>query len=87
MAIAAWRGMGSSYGSDASGVLAFYQPVVDYTTITPPTPPNLTAAQGPGGTPGGFNTTDLILVPIPEPSSLALAGLGTAALLIFLRRN
>ena len=44
---------------------------------------NQTALPG-AGLPSGFN---LYLVPIPEPTSFALAGLGAAALLIFRRRK
>jgi len=87
LAIAAWQGAGSAFGATSSGVLAFYQPTVDYTAQPPPVPPDLTGALSGAATPGGFNTTDLILVPIPEPSSFALAGLGAAALFILRRRR
>jgi hypothetical protein len=36
---------------------------------------------------GGAGFNGLVLVPVPEPSSLALAGLGAAALLVFRRRK
>lgn len=87
LAVAAWKGSGNAFGSGDSGVLAFYQPTVDYTASPPPLPSDLTAAMGAGGATGGFNTQNLVLVPIPEPSSFALAGLGAAALLIFRRRK
>ncbi len=44
--------------------------------------PNLVVFGGLQGIQSGFN-----LVPVPEPATLALAGLGAAALLIFRRRN
>jgi len=92
LAIAAWQGSGAVFGG-ASGVLGFYMPTVDFTAAPPPVPSDLTAGfsgQNPGppvtNIPGGFNTTDLVLV-VPEPSSFALAGLGAAALFIFRRRK
>jgi hypothetical protein len=41
------------------------------------------------GAPGGvsFNNVDVTLTQVPEPSSLALAGIGVAGLLIYRRRN
>jgi len=44
--------------------------------------PNLNVFGGAQGLQAGFN-----LVPVPEPTSMALAGLGAAALLIFRRRK
>jgi len=44
--------------------------------------PNLNVFGGTQGLQTGFN-----LVPVPEPTSMALAGLGAAALLIFRRRK
>jgi len=87
LAIAAWQGSGATFGSGNHGVLSFYQPLVDYTAQPPPVPGDLTAALSGPGTPGGFNTTDLALTAVPEPSSFALAGLGAAAMLIFRRRK
>jgi hypothetical protein len=91
LAVVAFTGTGSSFSGAANGgVLAFYQPTVDYTASPPPLPSDLTAAFSGPGQPGGFNTTDLVLNPItavPEPSSFALAGLGAAAMLIFRRRK
>jgi len=87
LAIAAWQGGGNNFGTGNHGVLAFYQPTVDYTASPPPVPPDLTGALSGPSTPGGFNTTDLALTAVPEPSSFALAGLGAAALFIFRRRK
>lgn len=44
--------------------------------------PTLQLFQGASGIPSGFTLT-----PVPEPTSMALAGLGAAALLIFRRRK
>lgn len=53
-------------------------------TITPSgTPVNLALASTP---PGGWNG-NLVLVPVPEPTTIALGGLGAAALLLFRRRK
>jgi hypothetical protein len=48
---------------------------------TPPAPPGIIF--GATGLTSGFNMTS----PVPEPTSMALAGLGAAALLIFRRRK
>ncbi len=37
-----------------------------------------------GSSVGGFNMT---IIPVPEPSSMVLAGLGAASLLLFRRRK
>jgi len=46
--------------------------------------PNLNIFGGTQGLTAGFN---MVLIPVPEPTSFALAGLGAAALLIFRRRK
>jgi len=40
-----------------------------------------------GGTPAGGWNGNMVLVPIPEPTTIALGGLGAAALLLFRRRK
>lgn len=71
---------GSTYASaSASGQANAFaiSPVLNITVTSAPNPPaNLT-----GLTPLSLNTV------VPEPSSLALAGLGAAALMVFRRRK
>ena len=66
---------GNSYGGNG-GVLTFNNPTADYTAVPPPAAP-------------GLNNwpVDLVMTPVPEPATFALAGLGAAALLIFRRRK
>jgi len=84
VALAMWNGSALSFTAAENaqikgGVIAFVNPTSDYSSATPPPTPFLT----------GFGS-DLVmtqLAPVPEPSTIALAGLGAAALLIFRRRN
>jgi len=80
VALAAWNTSAPSWGAmlaDANqatraGILAFVQPTVPFDPSLPLVPATLAMPQ------------DLVLSAIPEPSGLALAGLG-GALLLFLR--
>jgi hypothetical protein len=82
LALAAWNNSSATWatGTAASGALAgvatFVNPTANYTAVPAPIPADLT----------GF-TTDLVMTTVPEPTTLALAGLGAAALLIFRRRK
>lgn len=81
IALVAWTGSGTSFPGSGqnAGVLTFVNPTADYTAVPKPTPPFLT----------GWNSLgkDLIMTPVPEPATFALAGLGAAALMIFRRRK
>jgi len=84
IAIALWEGTGSTYGALGSfdGVIAFHESDI-VPVASPQSPPNDISE--------GWNSlgVDLITtqVAIPEPGTLALTGLGAAALLIFRRRK
>ena len=80
-AIVAWNNnTTSSFTSlgagSLAGVYAFENPTANYTTSPKPTPPNYT----------GWSQ-NLVLAAVPEPGTLALAGLGAAAFLIARRRK
>ena len=80
VALAAWNTSAPNWGAmlananpaTRAGIVAFVQPTTCIYCGNPPTPAGLAMPQ------------DLVLSPIPEPSGLALAGLG-GALLLFLR--
>jgi hypothetical protein len=91
LALAVWNTSASSWGSmlfsantnTVGGVLAFLNPTAAPTSSGPPPVPASLS---------GWNSTvgDLIMyrvLPIPEPSTLFLAGLGAAALLLFRQRR
>jgi hypothetical protein len=71
---------GSTYAAALLSPIGEVQESIVFTLqlATPPaTPTSLTPLNG----------QNLVLVPVPEPSTFALAGLGAAALLIFRRRK
>jgi hypothetical protein len=67
--------LSSANASTRAGVIAFLNPVTPL-FLNPGVPASLT----------GW-TEDLVMTVIPEPGALALAGLGTVALLIFRLRR
>jgi len=84
------KGWDASFGNDwlaaSTGGLWFGQTDVRQVTLGPTAGPGTVIWQTASGTnPNRFNP--LVLLPVPEPSTLALAGLGAAALMIFRRRN
>jgi len=82
LALAVWANNTGGWGSANSGMAVFKNPTSDYTVSPPLPPPNLTGWDNNGTGP------NLVMTPsIPEPSVLALAGLGAAALLIIRRRK
>jgi len=81
IAIAAWTG--GSYGAFGtySGTIAFHEG--DIVPIgAPQSPPNDISAGW-----NAFNSDLIMTQVVPEPGTLAMAGLGAAALLIFRRRK
>lgn len=83
------KGWDASFGNDwlaaSTGGQWFGQTDIRQVTLGPTAGPGTVIWQGATGTnPNRFNP--LVLLPVPEPSTLALAGLG-AALVIFRRRK
>jgi hypothetical protein len=83
-AVAAWQGNFASFdlaytGASAIGVSSSFAVSPGNPSITPATPA--------GGITGANQFAGVTALAIPEPSTLALAGLGAAALLIFRRRK
>jgi len=72
LALVAWTGPGTSFlTATNAGVFAFVNPTTDYTQLPVGTPKNLT---------GWTGANDLVMTKVvPEPATLALAGLGGAA--------
>jgi len=83
--VEAWYGNFANYAAAVAGGSAFVGQTAEFLnatgTVTPPGPvPNLA---GSGGTWDG----NMVMVSVPEPGTLALGGLGAAALLFFRRRK
>jgi len=84
--IRGWTGGAASYAATETGynqglVARGYSPIFTVDTGDPTTTPAGTAGTLPGG--AGITLTYVV----PEPTSMALAGLGAASLLIFRRRK
>jgi hypothetical protein len=80
IALVAWQGSGATFNSAPNGgVITFANPTGNPNSAPPGTPANLTGWKALG--------TDLVMTPVPEPSILALAGLGAAALMGIRRRK
>jgi PEP-CTERM motif len=87
IALLAWTGSSASWNAAVSagangGLISFINPTADYTVTPHPTAPSLT----------GWNSVgqDLVMTklsPVPEPTTLALAGLGALSFLGFRRRK
>jgi hypothetical protein len=81
---ASWAANAALSGTPMGGVIAFLNPTVAPVTSGPP--PVGADMNGPWTT-AGQNLVMGAVTTIPEPGTLALAGLGVAALLIFRRRK
>jgi len=86
-----WSGGGLSAGLSANAFLGatsigFKQAGGTIGTVTYPTPLLFASAADGQGQPI-TGPTDLFVIPVPEPTTFALAGLGAAAMLIFRRRK
>jgi PEP-CTERM motif len=81
LALAAWTGGATFTTAANAGVFSFVNPTANYTLTPAPTPAAFT----------GWNVNnDLIMTKVnavPEPATLALAGLGSLASLVMLRRK
>jgi len=82
-AVAAGSGLigysGESFNGSALGALSWDQPTGNLSATPPGTPSPLTV--------GASGFSGLVLEPVPEPATIALGGLGAAALLFFRRRK
>jgi len=75
---------GELFNGASTGPLSWDQPMGSGSGATPTPPGSLTT--GAAGY-GGVNAAGLVLEPVPEPTTLALGGLGVASLLLFRRRK
>jgi hypothetical protein len=65
-----------------------YKATSSIISVTPAlSPAAATTVFGAAGGPNLWNSASFTMVPVPEPSSMALAGLGAASLLLFRRRK
>lgn len=89
--VQAWQGNFANYAAAVAGggtehvgqTPSFISAEGNDTIVPPGTPVNLTLK-----TPGAGNWNgNIVLVPVPEPTTIALGGLGAAALLLFRRRK
>jgi len=88
LGLAVWNSSATSWAAAAAtagtlgGAIAFVNP-----TVAPSTPPPIGADINAGWTTAGQNLAMTAITSVPEPGTLALAGLGVAAMLIFRRRK
>jgi hypothetical protein len=90
LGLAAWNNSANSWaGSLAAGAQTSHYGVIafDQTTTYAASAPFPTPASLNWGVGGGSISQDLVMTSVPEPSTIALAGLGAAAMLIFRRRK